>query len=207
MEVRRGKTTSFYGDTKRQFWPTVDDWKATLPEGGVAAIKEEGRPTPADKWATTNPVLARVIERARAVRGDRMRTSNCHCIGTREGKVREEVARYHGIVNPKDGIQRYNAPTVALYRSYLEDAEKRLADMLATGKGDERLYNPLVSPRLFALTDSGELVPIYYNIRENVIMIRTVSAEQGRYIETWIPFTNPEAPLWFQSCPSRMIKI
>lgn len=205
MEVRRGKITSFYGDVKRQFWPTVDDWKATLPEG--AAIKEEGRPTPADKWATTNPVLARVIERARAVRGNRVLTSNCHCIGTREGKAREEIARYEGIVNPKDGFQRYSAATVALYRSYLKDAEKRLADLLATGNGDEKLYNPMVSPRLFALTDSGELVPLYYNIRENVIMTRTVSHEGGRYTETWHPFTNPEAPIWFQSCPSRMIKL
>lgn len=207
MEVRRGKITSFYGDVKRTFWPTVDDWKATLPEGGAAVIKEEGHPARADKWATTNPVLARVIERARAIRGDRMRTSNCYCDGTREGKAREEIARYDWIVNPKDGVQRYNAPTVALYRSYLEDAEKRLAALLATGKGDEKLFTTQQSPRLFTLTDSGEMVALYYSIRENAIMTRTEGLEEGRYTITWHPFTNPEAPMWFQSCPSRMIKI
>lgn len=207
MEVRRGKVTSFYGDVKRTFWSTVDDWKATLPEGGVAAIKEEGRPTPADKWATTNPVLTRVIERSRAVRGDCVQTSNFQCVGTREGQVREEIARYHGIINPKDGVQRYIASTVALYQSYLEGAEKRLADLLASGKGGERLFNTRQSPRLFTLTDSGEMVALYYSIRENVIMTRTVSLEEGRYTITWHPFTNPEAPMWFQSCPSRMLKL
>lgn len=206
MEVRRGKITSFYGAMKRQFWPTVDDWKATLPEGGAAVIKEEGRPTPADKWATTNPVLARVIERARAVCGDRIRTSNCRCIGTREGKAREEIARYDGILNPK-GAPIYSESTVKIYRSYLEDAEKRLADLLASGKGSEKLFNSTQNPRFFTLTDSGEMVALYYSIRENVIMTRTEVLEGLRYRFTWYPFTNPEAPMWFQSCPSRMIKL
>jgi hypothetical protein len=204
MEVRRGKTTSFYGDVKRQFWPTVDDWKATLPEG--AAIKEEGRPTPADKWATTNPVLARVIERAQAIRGYRILTSNCGCIGTREGLIREEIARYDGILNPK-GAPIYSESTVKIYRSYLEDAEKRLADLLASGKGSERVYTTILSPRFFTLTDSGEMVAVYYSIRENVIMTRTEVLEGLRYRFSWHPFTNPEAPMWFLACPSCMIKI
>lgn len=207
MEVRRGKETCFAGAVKRTFWPTVDDWKATLPEGGVAAIKEEGRPTPVDKWATTNPVLARVIERARVVRGDRLQTSNCVCVGTLEGRILQEISRYECIINPTTG---YPKETVALYCYSMDKAKKRLADLLATGKGDEKLYSPTTAtPRLFTLTDSGEMKAVYYNIRENAIVTRTTVLEEGHYIPTgkWTPITNPEAPMWFMACPSNMIKI
>lgn len=49
MEVRRGDETRFRG-LGRTYWPSVDAWKATLPEGGLAVIK--GSAPAADKWTT-----------------------------------------------------------------------------------------------------------------------------------------------------------
>lgn len=196
MEVRRGSQTTFYkADPPRAYWPTLDAWKATLPAGGVAVITESGRSS-ADRFATTNPVLARFFERARAKRGDSVKSKNIKSMGTREERVRRDIEWIRSYLLPGKASNAY-------YEELLAQAEARLATLLESGKGSEKIYSVSKSG-FFTMLPNGELVSIHYSSWDNVIT-RRGEVEFGSYI--WIPLTDPEMPLWFQVAPNRMIKL
>ena len=205
MEVRRGEKTTFYkADPPRAYWPSLDAWKATLPEGGVAAIKESGCPTPADRFATTNPVLARFFERARAKRGDIVRSANIKSLGTREEKVRRDISWWRSYLVAEEATKHYswNKGSVSYYEEQLAKAEARLAKLLETGKASEKIYSAANSG-YFTMLPDGELVGVHYSSWDNMIAVRG-EVEEGYY--NWIPLTDPEMPLWFMTGP-RMIKL
>ena len=191
MEVRRGDKTTFNAADTRIYWPSVDAWKATLPEGGVAAIKEGG---PSGKYVTTNPVLARFLERARAVCGSRMRRMN------NSGNVTLESQACERLKDCRAAAIRYPSPEYGTYAdAQVVVAEAKLAEILASGKGSERIYKDSKT-HFFTLLQNGCLVGIYYNTEENMIMYR-------RNSRTWIHLTDPEMPLWFQNSNNRLIKM
>ena len=193
MEVRRGDKTIFNAADARIYWPSLDAWKATLPEGGVAVITESGRSS-ADRHATTNPVLARFLERARAVCGTRMRRMNNSGNVTLESQARERLKVC------KAAAIRYPSPVYGTYAdAQVVVAEAKLAEILASGKGSERIYKDK-NTHFFTLLPDGNLVGIYYNTEDNMIVCR-------RNSRTWIPLTDPEMPLWFQTGSNRMIKM
>jgi hypothetical protein len=191
MEVRRGDKTYFHELDARVYWPSLDAWKATLPEGWVAAIKED---SPSDKYSTTNPVLARFLERARAVCGSRMRRMN------NSGNVTLESQACERLKACKTAAIRYPSP---LYGTYADEqvivAEAKLAEILASGKGSEKIYKDSKT-HFFTLLPNGCLVGIYYNTDENMIMYR-------RNSRIWDPLTDPEMQLWFQNSNNRLIKM
>ena len=191
MEVRRGDKTIFNAADARIYWPSLDAWKATLPEGWVAAIKEGG---PSEKYATMNPVLARFLERARAVCGSRMRRMNNSGNVTLESQARERLKVC------KAAAIRYPSPVYGTYAdAQVVVAEAKLADILASGKGSERIYKDSKT-HFFTLLPNGCLVGIYYNTEDNMIVSR-------RNSRSWIPLTDPEMPIWFQTGSNRMIKM
>ena len=191
MEVRRGDKTYFHTVDARAYWPSVDAWKATLPEGGIAAIKENA---PSDKYAPTNPVLARFLERARAVCGTRVRRMNTSGNVTRESQARENLKLR------QIAAIRYPSP---LYGTYADEqvvvAEAKLAEILASGKGSERIYEDKKT-HFFTLLQNGCLVGIYYNVEENMIVYRRNSRVR-------IPITDADIPLWFQTKNNKLIKM
>jgi len=205
MEVRRGEKTTFYkADPPRIYWPTLDAWKATLPEGGVAAIKESGR-SATDRFATTNPVLARFFERARAKRGNSVRSANIKSLGTREERARRNVAWWRSYLVAEEATKHYswNKGSNAYYEEQLAKEEAKLAAILEAGRGSEKLYH-VPKSGFFTMLPDGELVSVHYSSWDNMIAIR------GEYMDgypTWIPLTDPEMPLWFMPGPNRMIKI
>ena len=206
MEVRRGEKTTFYkADPPRQYWPSLDAWKATLPEGGVAAIKESGRPTPADRFATTNPVLARFFERARAKSGNSVRGTNIKPLGTREERLRRNIAWWRSYLEGEAATKHYswNKSSVSYSEEQLAKEEAKLAAILEAGRGSEKLYY-VPKSGFFTMLPDGELVSVHYSSWDNMIAVRG-EVEDGYY--TWIPLTDPEMPLWFMTAPNRMIKL
>ena len=198
MEVRRGNKTHFYGESVRTYWPSVAAWKATLPEGGIEAIKEYGS---ADKYATTNPVLARFLERARAVYGTRVRRRNNIGNGTRESQAREKLAHWRSM---SVGYPSHLYGSLGtFYEKQIVIAEEKLAALLESGTGSERLYKDNKTC-FFALLPDGDLAGIYYNVEDNMIMYRS-DVDKGSH--TWIPLTDADMPLWFQTGNNKMIKM
>jgi hypothetical protein len=197
MEVRRGKKTRF-NTGERTFWPSVDAWKASLPEGCIpAALTESGKPT-VSPWSSTNPVLTRIIERVRATDARHFwRPYTCVPRGTWEDEMKESIQFY------KDAIVRY-PHSADLYKNELAKSEAKLAELIASGKGAERLYAYKMNSHLFTLLPSGDMVKVYYSTRVNVVIIRG-PVEDGHF--TWTPLTNAEAPLWFRIEHDHMIRI
>jgi hypothetical protein len=210
MEVRRGKVTDFtYGPTERQYWPTVDAWKATLPEG--AEVKEELRGSAsasaakasADKWATTNPVLARFIAKMRAYHGEctrRSRTQNCYASGTRRQRIGGEI------YNAEMAILRCKGAVAAsqilpYFEENLAKQQALLAKVIAEGKADETVFVPGCDSHFLTLSPDGEIQQVYYNVAENVIFRINFDTQ------IMTPITDMEAPFWAEPYRGRLIKI
>jgi hypothetical protein len=202
MEVRRGDKTVFAAADPRRYWPNLDAWKATLPTGGVAAITESGR-SRADRFATTNPVLARFFERARAKRGDSVRSANIKSLGTREERVRRNIGWYRSYIVTAADAPSWRKQGNAYYEEQVALGEAQLAKLLESGRGSEKLYHVRQSG-FFTMLPDGELVSVHYSSWDNLIA-RRGEVEDGYY--TWIPLTDPEMPLWFMAGPNRMIKL
>jgi hypothetical protein len=205
MEVRRGNKTTFYGADPRTYWPSLDDWKATLPEGGVAIITQDGPATPVDRYATTNPVLARFFERVRAKHGGRVKSRNITSRGTHEEQARRNLAYY------RSNLARYKASStpvhdasnIIFYEKYTAEAEATLAKVVASDKSTEKIYSVKKSCFFTMLPDSN-LVSIHYIAADNMIAYR------GKLLDgylMWIPLTDPEMPLWLQYGDNDMIKV
>ena len=209
MEVRRGKVTVFtYGPTERQYWPTVDAWKATLPEG--AEVKEDLRgagasaaKAGADKWATTNPVLARFIVKMRAYHGEstrRSRTRNCYAGGTRRQRIQAEIYNAEmAILHCKGAIAA--SQILPFYQEKLAKQQELLAKVIAEGKADETVFVPGYDSHFLTLTPDGEIQQVYYNVAENVIFRINFDTQ------IMTPITDMEAPFWAEPDRGRLIKI
>jgi hypothetical protein len=204
MEVRRGDKTVFAAAEPRTFWATLNAWIATLPAGGVAAIKASSGAVaaPADRYATTNPVLARFFARARAKRSGRMNNRNM----TDERETNEAAARSFVRMWQKyiDSDKKAVPPREPnpYYASHLAEAEARLAAVLEANKtAPQRYYFGKSS--YFTLLPDGELCSVYYNAADNTIARR--EKENGNWV--WVRLTDPEMPLWFQDRSRRMIKL
>jgi hypothetical protein len=206
MEVRRGKVTDFtYGPTERQYWPTVDAWKATLPEG--AEVKEDLRASTAkasaDKWATTNPVLARFIVKMRAYHGEstrRSRTRNCYSRGTRRQRIQAEI------YNAEMAILRCKGASAAsqilpYFEENLAKQQALLAKVIAEGKADETVFVPGYDSHFLTLSPDGDIQQVYYNVAENVIFRINFDTQ------IMTPITDMEAPFWAEPYRGRLIKI
>ena len=187
-EVRRGSKT-YFRPSDRTYWPSLDAWKATLPAGGVVVIKGGM----AEKYATTNPVLSRFLDRARAVRGNR--------VSTLESQARAKVEMWRSVA------ARYPAHSYGSYGTHYEKQmvieEANLREILESGKGGDRLYKDNKT-RFFALLPDGNLVGIYYNVEDNMIMSRS---DMVKGSHTWTPLTDAEMPIWIQTGNNKMIKI
>lgn len=206
MEVRRGMETDFiHSGTKRQYWPTVDAWKATLPEG--AEVKEDLRGSAAkadaDKWATTNPVLARFVAKMRAYHGEntrRSRTRNCYAGGTRRQRIGGEI------YNAEMAIARCKGAIAAsqilpFFQEKLAKQQELLAKVTEEGKADETVFVPGYDSRFLTLSPDGEIQQVYYNVAENVIFRINFDTQ------VMTPITDMEAPFWAEPYHGRLIKI
>ena len=188
MEVRRGTTTYFHDDNTRMFWPTLEDWKATLPEGGGAMIKESGQ----DKFATTNPILANVLGRLRA-------HCNFRYAGTRVEMMRRTLAHAEYIHR-----EISNDDLLAYCKSRITECKARIASLLESDKANEEVYNELRTPLIFTLTSAGNMEAVFYNVAKNIIMTR------GELLDGWYsytPLTNPDAPLWLLTSRTTLCKL
>lgn len=116
------------------------------------------------------------------------------------GNVTLESQAHERLKVCKAAAIRYPSP---LYGTYADEqvvvAEAKLAEILASGKGSERIYKDK-NTHFFTLLPDGNLVGIYYNTEDNMIVCR-------RNSRTWIPLTDADMPLWFQTGSNRMIKI
>jgi hypothetical protein len=211
LEVRRGKETRFIG-MERQRWPTVDAWKATLPAAAtvktdgaeaVVAASGAGKRAPVDKWATTNPALANFITKARAYsdkHGPTLRRSNCYPAGTYRSRIEKDIATAKIQVAHRKALT-YAVNSLKFYESQLAECEKTLSKMIEKGTADDMTYDSTLTPRFLTLTATKEILPVFYNIEDNVIFYKDCT--KGYYT----PITDPEAPFWYEVERGHMRKL
>jgi hypothetical protein len=200
MEVRRG-TKTIFTDDERVYWPTVEDWKATLPTGADITVIESVPKTIAvpKKWKTTNPVLARFIERARARRGILTHTDTFSAYsGTRRSEIECQIACLYEDMHYRPTC--YSDPSDSdyvpdsEYEESIKELEQKLADLKASGRADEKNYYRTVLAQFYTSSDTDDRIPVYHSIKRGEIFML-----DG---DRWIPFTDPEAPLWFRASPA-----
>lgn len=203
MEVRRGKVTRFHDGVGRQYWPTVDDWKATLPEGAEVNEELRGAAPKSDKWVTTNPVLARFVAKMRAYHGEdsrRARTQNCYARGTRRSRIQEEIANAElGISRCKHAI--LSSQILPIYEEKLAKYQQLLAKVTEDGTADEEVFAMSSNSHFLTLTPGAEIQQVYYNVAENVIF------RSHQATTEMIPITDIEAPFWAEPYRGRLIKL
>lgn len=189
MEVRRGENTKFTSAEPRRYWPSLDAWKATLPEG--APVVKSKSYIPVRKMTTTNPVLAQFMKRLRKVPLV-MRRANIFCVGTRGDLLYKEMAYHKQLAELSTG----NPELLKLcIEKYMKEAAK-IAEVIKAGKAKEKIYAG--HTKFLTVTPEGEIAYVFYNIEENMLVTEIPNGRGERFLDRiYTPITSIDKPLWY----------
>lgn len=191
MELRRENKTCF-AKGERQFWASLDEWKATLPAGAevtVSGVREPVKPT-------GNPVLDRILAHGG------QRRSTMHCVGTRRKIL--AANKEHCLSQ----LQRYSpvSPCYDHYKMQLPMIEKAIAETTV----DNKIFRPSRNSRYFVQAEDGVFCEIHYSREDGVVgyypkkPVRVymypsieISFRDFHHCAKFVEVTDPAVPLWY----------
>lgn len=198
MEVRRTEKTVF-AEGERQYWPSLDAWKATLPldEGEVI---ETVRVPKKKRIEATNPVLLRFMERISPVTLGPYPSAGY--MGPR-AKLLISQKKYEEHVLTQFPAYMVGSKSHTDCLGRIAKLEAALAEVTAKGEADSPAFRPSGPGRWVTMASDGDLCCVRFNKEHNTIgyFRKSVSFPGDNpslpdIILGFVPITDPEFPMW-----------
>lgn len=189
LEVRRGTKTLWNDSDERRTWPTLEEWKATLP-ADATVIEKYGRRKACDNMAiqTAGPTVApsawspdfkAVVETVKSVTGKAPRhtTVFVHDNAYGAAKYTEEADREEARLAylRKEREDYYTRAGIARATKELEQYRDLAAKELAKPAYSNRLFLSSTKPRagdvMAKRLSDGEFVRLYVDMRRGVFFL------------------------------------